>query len=98
MHWRSREAREAVREEREHEYTLPTVHAVPRREKTRCRERQRNTYKICPEQNTSEPPRLVRDAAEDEAAEEPADLRYCEHDANLRNVQAASSQEEWREF
>ena len=98
MHWRSREERIAVSEEREHDDANPAVQAAPRRDEARRRESQRDAYKICPQQNTPEPPRLVRAAAENAPAEEPADLRYCEHHANLRNVQAASSQEERREF
>ena len=67
---RAREERVTVREEREHDDAHPAVQAAPRREKARRRESQRDAYKICPQQNTPEPPRLVRDAAEDEAAEE----------------------------
>ena len=86
MHWRSREERKPVREEREHDDAHPAVHAVPRREKTRRRESQRDAYKICPEQDATEAARRVRDAAEDEPAEEAADLCDCQHDADLRDV------------
>ena len=98
MHWRSREERVAVREEREHDDAHPSLKSTPRRDERRCRESQRNAYKICPEQDAPEAARPVRDAAEDEPAEEPADLRYCEHHANLCDVQAVSRQEERREF
>jgi len=81
MHWRSREERVAVREEREHDDTDPAVQSAPRRDERSRRESQRDAYKICPEQDAPEAARFVRDAAEDEPAEEAADLSNCQHDA-----------------